>query len=134
MNNLTITGFVHQLMPPTSKEINGRNYAAQVMVIDISETSPNLVAIEFDPDRDHVATTVRVNDQVRIAFYPISREGKNANAGNWFTTLRLKRIEIAGRTAATQAASPQAAPAPQATAQATSPIAAAAEESDDNPW
>jgi hypothetical protein len=134
MNNLTITGFVHQLMPPTSKEINGRNYASQVMVIDISETSPNLVAIEFDPDRDHVATTVRVNEQVRIAFYPISREGKNANAGNWFTTLRLKRIEIAGRTAATQAAAPQAAPAPQATAQATSPIAAAAEESDDNPW
>ena len=134
MNNLTITGFVHQLMPPTSKEINGRNYASQVMVIDISETSPNLVAIEFDPDRDHVATTVRVNEQVRIAFYPISREGKNANAGNWFTTLRLKRIEIAGRNAATQAAAPQAAPAPQATAQATSPIAAAAEESDDNPW
>ena len=134
MNNLTITGFVHQLMPPTSKEINGRNYAAQVMVIDISETSPNLVAIEFDPDRDHVATTVRTNDQVRVAFYPISREGKNANAGNWFTTLRLKRIEIAGRTAAPQTTATQAAPAPQATAQATSPIAAAAEESDENPW
>ncbi len=133
MNNLTITGFVHQLMPPTSKEINGRNYASQVMVIDISETSPNLVAIEFDPDRDHVATTVRVNEQVRIAFYPISREGKNANAGNWFTTLRLKRIEIAGRSGATPAPQ-QAAPAPQATAQATSPIAAAAEETDDNPW
>jgi hypothetical protein len=93
-----------------------------------------LVAFEFDPDKDTLAASAHRGEEVNITFYPISREGKNANAGKFFTTLKIKRIEIAGRSAAPQSAAPQANPAPQANTPEPSPIAAAAEESDDNPW
>lgn len=136
MSQLTIRGTVHDLLPPTSNEYNGRNYAAQVIVVDISTTSPHLVAFEFDPDKDTLAATAHRGEDVSITFYPISREGKGTNAGKYFTTLKIKRIEIAGRSEAPAYNPPpqQANPAPQASTPAQSPIAQAAEETDDSPF
>jgi hypothetical protein len=139
MSQLTIRGTVHDLLPPTSQEYQGRNYATQVLVIDISTTNPHLVAFEFDPDKDTLAASAHRGEEVNITFYPISREGKNANAGKFFTTLKIKRIEIAGRGAQAPAYNPppqQTNPAPQANTPEPSPIAAAAEEAanDDLPF
>jgi hypothetical protein len=133
MSQLTIRGTVHDLLPPTSNEYNGRNYASQVLVIDISTANPILVAFEFDPDKDTLAASVHRGEDVNITFYPQSREGKGANAGKYFTTLKIKRIEIAGRSVQTPAYNP---PPQQESIPAQSPIEKAAEESvnDDLPF
>lgn len=129
MSNLTIRGTVHDLLPPTSQEYQGRNYATQVLVIDISSTNPHLVAFEFDPDKDTLAASAHRGDDVSITFYPVSREGKNANAGKFFTTLKIKRVEFANAKIQPQAAIPE----PQSSsAPAPSPIAAAAVAADDD--
>lgn len=134
MSQLIITGTVHDLMPPTSQEYNGRSYAAQVLVIDISTTSPHLVAFEFDPDKDTLAASARRGEDVTITFYPMSREGKNANVGKYFTTLKIKRIEIAGRSAQSPIPAPAAAAKSEPTPTPVAAAAAAATDDDDQPF
>jgi hypothetical protein len=131
---LELTGKVSHLLPPTAEEFNGRTFAKQVMVIDYGQTYPVYLALEFDPDKHQNAAACQVGDTVEVDFYPQSNEGKNANAGKWFSRINLKSLTVlksVPRPTHTSAPAAQAAaPAPAATA----PAAVETEDSSDLPF
>jgi hypothetical protein len=126
---LELTGKVTHLLPPTAEEFNGRTFAKQIVVIDYGQTYPVYLALEFDPDKITTAAACQVGDTVEIDFYPQSNEGKNANAGKWFSRINLKSMTIlkAVPRAAQAASAPAPTPTPnpnlEVTPQAAAPTA-----------
>jgi hypothetical protein len=115
---LSVKGRVVATPPPVSSEYNGKTFCKQTVVLECGEEEPYEVAFEFDPDRKADAASIREGEQVEISFKSVSYESKK-QAGTYFTTNRLLRVNfLSPRTA--EASAPAAAPAQQAApAQAT---------------
>jgi len=108
---LELTGKVSHLLPPTAEEFNGRTFAKQIIVIDYGQTYPVYVALEFDPDKHPNAAACQEGDTVEVGFYPQSNEGKNANAGKWFSRINLKSLTLLKAVSRSTASAPAAAAA-----------------------
>lgn len=130
---LSVKGRVVATPPPVSSEYNGKTFCKQTVVLECGEEEPYEVAFEFDPDRKADAATLREGEQVEISFKSVSYESKK-QAGTYFTTNRLLRVNFLSPRP-TQTPAPAQAAAPQA-AQATiaAPAAAAADDSDSLPF
>lgn len=127
---------VTAVLPPTAQTSGDRTWASQQIVVDYGEIQPVNLALEFDPDKMPAATVVCAGDLVEVEFFPVSNEGKNANAGKWFSRNVLRHVKIleaVARPTQTPAPAPAQAAAPQAT-QATIAAPALPEELDSLPF
>jgi len=130
----TLKGRVVKLEAPTAQTAGDRSWANQQLILDYGEMQSINFALDFDPDKMPEAASAMVGDIVEVEYFGVANEGKNANAGKWFSKNILRNITFVKTVARpTSTSAPAAAPVEKATAPA--PVAAeTADESSELPF